>query len=464
MKTKKKKLKIALGLTIGLFAIGGGALYAYYLDLIAYPVGIHKPLGHQIDFVNQNFDSESEFIFRQPTGTEIIIPANALEYQDGSTVKGNATLKFREYHTAHDIFLSGIPMQFGENREKMFSSGGMFELRAEKDGKKLKLKKGERIGVKLANYTNSGKEDFEIFELENDKTWGKGSDFELIENEQRKVTLEKAKNSPPPPSNPNGDSTDFIFSFTADKLFKHLQAWKKTEWKLIDYKGEIPVDQALRIDWDDLKIKQLSEKEFELNLTVKKYKRNGEEITYNSKIIAEPLLSGKKLELALKNYEKGLKKYSETIAKINQEAERAAKQAALLSSFEILQFGIYNCDKLINSDQILATVQMEFDFEKELNPLINRVNAFLILEEDNGVITYNSSDWDKLPILKSTCSMAFVLPDGNVAFVESTTYKTFQNSYSKRYFKVKTKRMKYNDFLDFIKPKQKRLELETRQA
>ena len=107
---------------------------------------------------------------------------------------------------------------------------------------------------------------------------------------------------------------------------------------------------------------------------------------------------------------------------------------------------------------------MEFDFEKELNPLINRVNAYLILEEDNGVITYNSSDWDKLPILKSTCSMAFVLPDGNVAFVESTTYKTFQNSYSKRYFKVKTKRMKYNDFLDFIKPKQKRLELETRQA
>lgn len=456
IKTRKWKVIVPIVLTL----ITVGSLYAYYLDLIAYPDGIQQPLGNQIDFVNQDFNSEEDFIFRQPTGTEIIIPGNSLQFENGKKVTGIVTLKFKEYHTAHDIFLSGIPMQFGENREKMFSSGGMFEIRAVKDGKNLRVKKGEEIKVKLANYSSKGKEDFEIFKLESDINWGKGKDFELLENENRKIILETASNFPPLPSNPKGDSSSFVFAFEADKLFKHLKVWKNTNWKLIDYTGKIPVDQALRIDWDDLKIKKISESQFELNLSVKKYHLDGTEVMFESKIVAEPLLSGEKLAHAMKAYEKALELYADDIEKINQEAERAEREAALLSSFRIMSFGIFNCDKLIPSESILATVEMEFDFEQELNPLLNRVTAYLIMEEENGVITYNSSDWNKIPILKSKCSMAFVLPNGNVAYVESSTYLTFQKSSSKHFFNVNTKRMKYKEFLEYIKPKQKRLELD----
>lgn len=458
--TKFNKRKVIIPVLITLVLTGG--LYAYYLDLIAYKKGINEPFGHQIDFVRQDFNSEEDYIFRQPTGTEIFIPANSMEFEDGQTVKGKVTLKFREYHTPFDVLLSGIPMQFGAERDKMFSSAGMFEIRGEKNGKPLKLKKGKSIDVKLANYSNKGKADFEIFKLENDRDWGEGKDFDLIENQDRKVILAKAKKQRPLPVNPNGDSTDFIFSFVADKLFKHLQVWKKTQWKLIDYKGTVPVDQALRLDWDNLKITQKTGNTFELKLTVSRYRKNGEEVKYESIIIAEPLLKGKQLELALKKYEKELVKYADEIAAINREAERAQKEAAFLSRFSIMNFGIYNCDKFLNSNDILVHVQMEFDFEAEINPLINRISAYVILEEDNGIVSYNSSDWNEIPIFKTRCSMAFVLPDGFVAYVDNSTYQTFQNQTSKRFFKVETKRMKYKDFLEFIKPKQKRLELDTR--
>lgn len=99
-----------------------------------------KPFQKPFESYEVNNSEESNFIYK--SGTAINVPADAVTYKNGEPVTGSYQLKYREFRNPAEITFSGIPMVYNEQGEDHnFSSVGMLEVRAEKDGEELKLKK-----------------------------------------------------------------------------------------------------------------------------------------------------------------------------------------------------------------------------------------------------------------------------------------------------------------------------------
>lgn len=73
-------------------------------------------------------------------GTFVTIKGNSVTNADGTPIEGSYTLQYKEFKDPADILFSGIPMTYNYGRQSNnFSSVGMYDLRAEQDGKSLKM-------------------------------------------------------------------------------------------------------------------------------------------------------------------------------------------------------------------------------------------------------------------------------------------------------------------------------------
>ena len=117
MSITRKQKGIAVIFLLASVTVGIG-IYNYIQYLKQYEVGIQEPIENGLPFQVVHFNTNDGLIFHQPNGTHIEIPAHAIVDKNGKEVKGEVTFKFREMHTAQEIFMSGIPMQMNDNREK----------------------------------------------------------------------------------------------------------------------------------------------------------------------------------------------------------------------------------------------------------------------------------------------------------------------------------------------------------
>ncbi len=100
----------------------------------------YKTLSNSYSGIQKEFNAypmnNSGGILHYNSGTKIKIQPNSVTYEDGTPVKGEFEIKYREFRNAAEIAFSGIPMTFnGQN----FNSVGMYEIRGEQNGKTLKL-------------------------------------------------------------------------------------------------------------------------------------------------------------------------------------------------------------------------------------------------------------------------------------------------------------------------------------
>jgi len=114
--------------------------------------------------------------FEISTGSTIRIAPNAVTYMDGSPVSGYYTLFYSEYRNPAQITFSGLPMEYNDAN---FSSVGMYELRAEKDGKELKLIEPIQVDFNCTKIVD----DASFFSM-NDETgeWKKEHDIQFNDN------------------------------------------------------------------------------------------------------------------------------------------------------------------------------------------------------------------------------------------------------------------------------------------
>jgi hypothetical protein len=129
-------------------------------------------------------DNSKTTDFTIPSGTTIQIPANAVVDENGNPVKGNYDLEYREFRDQADIVYSGIPMTYSSSgSDYNFSSVGMYEIRANQNGKELKLEKSIQVDF---NPTDA-KEDVGFFVM-NDETgeWAKVRDinFQTLQTDE----------------------------------------------------------------------------------------------------------------------------------------------------------------------------------------------------------------------------------------------------------------------------------------
>jgi hypothetical protein len=95
--------------------------------------------------------AEDNILITYSSGSKISIPSNSLIDENGTIIKGKVEIHYREYHNQAEFIASGVPMSFDSNGTKYYyHSGGMFELQAYQNNKRLQLRKAKLLTVDFA--------------------------------------------------------------------------------------------------------------------------------------------------------------------------------------------------------------------------------------------------------------------------------------------------------------------------
>lgn len=413
---KNKIIKIVAASVLSITTVVG---YMIYLDLSAYKEGIQEPFTESVPFITSSFNNKDGFELHQPNGTHVAIPKNAFVDENGKAVKGNIELKFREFHTAESILMSGIPMQMLGERNKYMESLGMMELRAFKNGKELSLKKGKSINVDLAS-TEVPNKDFNLYLLEGDKQWKETGSFKTVNNDRRDSAFVNLPPLPETPESPDPDSTDVVFTLNG----AHLKAYKGVEWRLVKSKNEPVPYWAFRLNWDKIKVEEVKGKKKLFDLTFNYSQKNyrGKRVKHTFTARARPLLTGKELKLAKAAYKEEFENYQLMAAKLELEEERLEQESSVLNRFSINKMGVFNIDK-VKDLNVYAMVELEFDFQANVSAEFNKVMVMMVMEEINTVVKYSAFDWDDVSVIDTHTELIMVLPDGIIARVSAEEFK-----------------------------------------
>ncbi len=124
----------------------------------------------QPDFTGFELENEKGGTIVTESGSRLTFPAFAVTFEDGSAVSGTYRVSYREFRNQAEIALSGIPMTYASegNSRELLTSVGMFELRAEQQGKSLKLQNE----ISLDFICNDEVDDVSFYRLdETDQDW-----------------------------------------------------------------------------------------------------------------------------------------------------------------------------------------------------------------------------------------------------------------------------------------------------
>ena len=429
-KTKnKQKIKWITGLLFTSIVTLFG--FKYYEYKHAYEKGILPIFKNDIDYIEMSFNADEGYEYHGKNGTHISIPKSAFVDKNGNLVTENVVVKFREFHDAKSILLSGIPMQMNDQRNNYMQSAGMMEIRAFNGNKELQLGKGKSINVSLAAL-NKVDENFNLYFLEDNEEWTELGKFETDSNQFKLDGLKAVETIPVSPENPQPSDNDFIFLLSMDlKNAPYLKAFDGVEWRMIKDNDDVNPYDELRTGWDHIKIKKIKGKKDVFKITFKREVRlPGTEIVKNDRfsLNAQPVLKGRKLSNALKAYKKDLKQYEILLAQKEVEEQRLALESDLVNNFVVAKLGIWNCDRLTNTEDYVCGTY-EFDFENTYVSMVNKVKLYVVLNDQNGVITYYDAYWKDLPFfVNENIELFAVLPSMKVAYVSSDEYRKKVNS------------------------------------
>ena len=84
-----------------------------------------------VPYCGYNIDASKGDTIIYPSGSILLFPPDAFVDKDGSIIKGNVSIKYREFKTPIDFFLSGIPMGYDSaGVHYTFESAGMCDIQA----------------------------------------------------------------------------------------------------------------------------------------------------------------------------------------------------------------------------------------------------------------------------------------------------------------------------------------------
>lgn len=149
----------------------------YYVDEPKYGELSSFLQEYQHKFYEVEIDNAIGGSLQALSGSEVHVPAGAVTDKAGNPIKGKYTLKYREYRNQAEIAFSGIPMHYREKDESyQFSSVGMYELRAEQNGKDLKLRKPATVDFNCTDV----KEGVAFYQMDDESgQWEKIEDLKM---------------------------------------------------------------------------------------------------------------------------------------------------------------------------------------------------------------------------------------------------------------------------------------------
>lgn len=375
------------------------------------------------------------------TGSKIHIPANAFTDDNGQPVSGKVELHYREFHKVSDVFLAGIPMTYDSAGEQFhFETAGMIEIAATQNGKPLKTNPDALIMVDLASanredrfntyYLDTVEKKWKYLaqknynepapETENDATPASSpyskqllaadapaqqviKQLDVTQKEIARIEMQK----PVEPKKVNKDKHRFKISVD-EKEFPEISVYSNMKFEVAD-KNYNP--EKAKILWENVELKRITGRaDYEVIFS------NAKE-TYT--VIATPVFEDKDIKEATRVYEEKYKEYEaklgkkkadevrlkaelETRAKaieekirkeIAEQAERRKTYEARLAqsdlifrTFQIADFGIWNCDNPNRLPPGVVVVAQLKDANTKENLKIQ--TCYLVEKGRNAIFTY----------------------------------------------------------------------------
>ncbi|MDX2002850.1 MAG: hypothetical protein SFW35_10485 [Chitinophagales bacterium] len=403
----------------------GGAIFAFlalttfwYFKVWYYSKGIH-PVGEGVPFKEITINAEKGGTYHHTTGTDITIPPNAFVNRQGETITGTVTIAYREFHNAYDLAMSGIPM--GDIAKGALQSASMMEINANQDGNELLLADGKNIGVQLASFKNL--EGYDLFRLNENFEWDLKGKPSVVQNDMKLDSCAKLKPLPIAPMDPREGEGDIVVETEADyQALPQYQPLHRLRWKAIEL-DKIKDGWVFRMEWDKIKVNKSVDGEYVLQMSANKQLYNGTVFkkSYSMKVL--PILTGKDLELAMKEFEVQLATYETNLKLALVEEQRLAQEADIKASFAINEMGVWNCDKIVDPS-LFVEVEAQFLFSEPVNPFFNKIAVYVIDHDRNTVQQYHPL-WQKEIYLvpNSNTSIMAVLPNRRIALMSAAEFK-----------------------------------------
>jgi hypothetical protein len=396
-----------------------------------------------VDYKAHEFDAKEARTITHPTGTKIEIPANAFIDINGKPIAGKVKVNYREFHNATDIIIAGITMEYDSAGKKHpFETAGMFDIRAEQEGKPIFLAKDKKIQVNLASHKDGA---FNFYRLNEAKPAEKVTAFmpfisqaiaqdvrpgenrwELIatsnlptENAERKQKLaEIDKKLPVQPSEPLPyDEKTPVFDLDIDtKDFPELRTFEGIVWQ---YAGKLEDDTQnpqknewiFDHQWTNIRLEDAGEMQYRLVLTSTSKQ-------FESQV--RPALKGLAYEKAKaffaekkKQYEADLKDRTAEIEALRTEKSYVSRMAKFVRSFQIQNLGIYNWDKIYRDE---SAIDIALELETPEDPSAAKSSSaqvYLIMGNDAINFSANGNRVNNITINTQRANKMVVIFSGS---------------------------------------------------
>lgn len=412
-------------LFVAVILIGTGSFYFFKAD-ISYAQMIDPPVpSADVPFSEYQMDADSGLLIEQPSGTRVTIHPGTIVFPDGRPVKGIIQVRMREFHTAFDILRSGIPMSIDARRNEHLQSAGMIEVRAYAEGSELQLRGGTGMDVELASFRSS--KGYQLYYMSAENKWAARDSFLTITNTSKQVRLKELAAMTGLPSSGRDTMEDLVVELVTDTLeAPELIPFIGQKWAIPHEKVNDQVRDALRIHWDDVKVKAIDTRKiiYELEFERKLFINGEKEENKRFSVQVRPVIDLKRKAQRRKAFAKQMEEYELLLAKVNAEKERLALQADYMNSFRMRQLGFCNIDRIMNTSEMVL-VEVKLDFEKEIDTRFSKINLYALYEGSNSYVSYQFKSGMKVAFDKiGRMTLIALLPNGSLALVENQQIKS----------------------------------------
>jgi hypothetical protein len=302
-----------------------------------------KPIeGLDIPYQYFEVDPKVDNVIVTASGTTIRVPINAFLDEAGNPITSKVKLEYREFRNPLDFYIAGVPMEMNENGEdKVFVSGGMFEINATNDkNASVLVNPDNKIKVDLLSTSKS--KDFNVYDLDKETNqWiSKGKDLITVTRKDNEI---EALNIPNRPQ----IAKPFSFSIKDDTgEYPEISEYENVKFTPVD-PGKCKISHA-----QEMKVIPKKHGLFEV-VSILKFGNLRKE---NSCLCYLSFEEGKDYSEALKIYQK---KYGNQIAKrdaieklwekyefdlIKNKIQKSDLNEKITRTLEVNQFGFVNLD------------------------------------------------------------------------------------------------------------------------
>ncbi len=397
------------------------------------------------EFISKEFDISKGLNWAMKNGTTIRIPANALMGMDSSSLNGKAILKFRDYHDAVDIFLSGIPMVYQNSKGEPgnMETAGMFEIRAEVNGKNALLKNGKTIKVDLVSrvgskgynsyFLNEKKRNWEFLSKNKARVNSKKTEQKKLVNELKpemvfplgrkyfaldyRILLDEYFHN---------DYRKFNDALFQEKLEKYGLSWlDATSKDGVEYNGK--KQPASLMVWKKISDEKIPS--WVKNSDCSFRKKGGNRYILRIHKKGQNYFTDLEVELVMPvNYlfrlppEEWAKDYQTAFTKFKKEEKRLAVMSDFFRALPAKQFGIYNYDRIMKEEEAILMVA-DFNFGKTFDKNVSQPAIYYIPGSERAVVKYPQYQWNDFPLMPEKGGMFFsLLPDNKIAVFKRKDY------------------------------------------